>query len=1053
MKKTRTRIGSILLAFALVLTFLPATAMAADATVSTAEELKTALESASDGDTITLANDIVIDPTYAAGLQGVDDKEGDIAVYMTISSDITLDLQSYTISWDTSKASDASIWNTLCFAAVSEADVVMTADPSGGIDTEANYSNSYGINIINNGSVTVLDGTYTGATTAIQVEKGALTILDGTFKQAKTIEAAAPDYAKYVINCIDASFASGIARIYAMGGTYCFDPDGKPENSETTYVPDGYVSVQEGDAYTVMPLEEAAVARVEDNYYMTLPEAINGAQSGDIVTLLRNVTWDGEANDGTVLNVDGLTLDLNGYTLTAPNFSLIFQGDDFTLRNGSLVSANRGSYALFIGDERETSDIVVENVTTTGGINIYDAHNVVLRNVDVTGTNYYAVWCDENGQAVIESGIFRSNGVAVLGLAENIDGANADSAMYIRSGNFDTSNGKPLVLEDGKDRNDPVITGGYFTSAPSAYLASGYAAVDNSGDTVYQYKVVEAGESPAQVVTGEATVSVSDSITNDEEKALAQSVADALGETDQGGDKKPDIGEALNAAASTAANQNQVTTEQGVAELQKADVAGANESNVTIVVQPYLEITVDNVAVQNEIQTVTLDITPKYITVATTAKVDEGQELNFAQDTGETNAVQVGKAQKLNITKPVTVTLSLPTGFVSNGSLYVKHMKDNGRTYYYKGSVANNILTFTNPNGFSLFSFSSSGNGEVVADVNDQGYASLEAAIAAVENGGIIQLLAENLRATVSRRVSFTVTGSGADSVQFFAGNGYEMEKDGNTYTFTYVGGTDEEEDEPAAGSIISVSGTAHGSVRVNPGRAEKGDTVTITAIPDDGYELGSLTVTDRDGGSVRVSDAGNNRYTFTMPGGSVTVKAEFVQDGTAAPVIPGASFADVPEDFWAYNEINWAAENGYMNGTTTTTFDPNGTVTRQQVWMILARMAGARPADMAEAKIWAVENGISDGTNPGAAVTRQQLVALLYRFAAQNGYDTTARADLSGYPDAASVASYATDAMAWSVANGIIGGTTQGTLDPAGTANRAQFAVILWRFYQTTAI
>ena len=263
----------------------------------------------------------------------------------------------------------------------------------------------------------------------------------------------------------------------------------------------------------------------------------------------------------------------------------------------------------------------------------------------------------------------------------------------------------------------------------------------------------------------------------------------------------------------------------------------------------------------------------------------------------------------------------------------------------------------------------------------------------------------------------------------------------------------DEEEDEPAAGSIISVSGTAHGSVRVNPGRAEKGDTVTITAIPDDGYELGGLTVTDRDGGSVRVSDAGNNRYTFTMPGGSVTVKAEFVQDGTAAPVIPGASFADVPEDFWAYNEINWAAENGYMNGTTTTTFDPNGTVTRQQVWMILARMAGARPADMAEAKTWAVENGISDGTNPGAAVTRQQLVALLYRFAAHNGYDTTARADLSGYPDAASVASYATDAMAWAVAGSIVGGTTQGTLDPAGTANRAQFAVILWRFYQTTAI
>ena len=163
--------------------------------------------------------------------------------------------------------------------------------------------------------------------------------------------------------------------------------------------------------------------------------------------------------------------------------------------------------------------------------------------------------------------------------------------------------------------------------------------------------------------------------------------------------------------------------------------------------------------------------------------------------------------------------------------------------------------------------------------------------------------------------------------------------------------------------------------------------------------------------------------------------------------------FTDVDESHWARTEIAWAYENGYMNGISATTFSPSGTVSRQQVWMILARMAGANPANMAEAEAWSVANGISDGSNPGGAVTRQQLVALLYRFAAQYGYDTTAKADLSGYPDAASLASYATDAMAWSVANGIIGGTTQGTLNPTGTANRGQFAAILWRFYQTTAV
>ena len=162
-----------------------------------------------------------------------------------------------------------------------------------------------------------------------------------------------------------------------------------------------------------------------------------------------------------------------------------------------------------------------------------------------------------------------------------------------------------------------------------------------------------------------------------------------------------------------------------------------------------------------------------------------------------------------------------------------------------------------------------------------------------------------------------------------------------------------------------------------------------------------------------------------------------------------GASFTDVPEDFWAYDEISWASENGYMNGTSDTTFSPNGSVSRQQIWMILARLAGAAPADMAAARAWAVENEISDGSNPGGAVTRQQLAALLYRFAQLEGYDTTAGGmALREYPDYASVADYAEEALSWAVGAGVITGTTQGTLNPGGTATRAQFAVMLSRFW-----
>ena len=114
---------------------------------------------------------------------------------------------------------------------------------------------------------------------------------------------------------------------------------------------------------------------------------------------------------------------------------------------------------------------------------------------------------------------------------------------------------------------------------------------------------------------------------------------------------------------------------------------------------------------------------------------------------------------------------------------------------------------------------------------------------------------------------------------------------------------------------------------------------------------------------------------------------------------------------------------------------------------MILARLSGAAPANMAEARTWAMENGISDGTNPGSPVTRQQLVALLFRYASMEGSVNDQRADLSRFPDADTVSAYAVEPMRWSVANGIVGGTSAGTLDPAGTATRAQFAVILYRF------
>ena len=245
---------------------------------------------------------------------------------------------------------------------------------------------------------------------------------------------------------------------------------------------------------------------------------------------------------------------------------------------------------------------------------------------------------------------------------------------------------------------------------------------------------------------------------------------------------------------------------------------------------------------------------------------------------------------------------------------------------------------------------------------------------------------------------------------------------------------------DPTYSPVMDVSDG--GSIKVNPRTPEEDDEVTITVDPDSGYEVDEVTVTDRNGREVKVTAERNGTYTFTQPRGRVTISVTFVREGSSA------FFSDVPESFWAYDEIAWAYDNGYVNGTSASSFSPNASISRQQVWMILARLSGADPANMSAAREWAVTNGVSDGTTPGGAVTRQQLVALLYRYATLMGYANDQRADLSAYPDAGTVAGYAVEPMQWSVANSIVGGTSNGTLDPTGTATRAQFAVILYRFW-----
>ena len=163
--------------------------------------------------------------------------------------------------------------------------------------------------------------------------------------------------------------------------------------------------------------------------------------------------------------------------------------------------------------------------------------------------------------------------------------------------------------------------------------------------------------------------------------------------------------------------------------------------------------------------------------------------------------------------------------------------------------------------------------------------------------------------------------------------------------------------------------------------------------------------------------------------------------------------FTDVTSGSWYYDGVKYAYDNGLMNGTSANEFNPNANTTRSMIVTILARMEGVNTSGGATwytaGRAWAMENGISDGTNMEGKITREQLAAMLYRYAKMKGYDVSASASLSGYTDASSVSGWATDAMRWAVSAGLINGRTATTLAPQGNATRAEVASILMRFMQ----
>ena len=251
---------------------------------------------------------------------------------------------------------------------------------------------------------------------------------------------------------------------------------------------------------------------------------------------------------------------------------------------------------------------------------------------------------------------------------------------------------------------------------------------------------------------------------------------------------------------------------------------------------------------------------------------------------------------------------------------------------------------------------------------------------------------------------------------------------------------------------------TENGTVTVSTKNATSGSTVTITVKPDDGFKLDELTVIDKNGNELKLTDKGNGKYTFTMPASKVEVNATFVKEVETSP------FGDVSTSAYYYKAVKWAQKKGITGGIGNGLFGPNQPCTRAQIVTFLWRAAGSPVVNYAmnmsdvpegsyyaEAVRWALSEGITTGTtentfSPDSECTRAQAVAFLFRYAASEA--VTLQELVSGFSDADSVPGYALPAMNWALAEEIVQGNGS-KLMPNDSCTRAQIVTFLFRAYQ----
>ena len=495
------------------------------------------------------------------------------------------------------------------------------------------------------------------------------------------------------------------------------------------------------------------------------------------------------------------------------------------------------------------------------------------------------------------------------------------------------------------------------------------------------------------------------------------------------------------------------TTEEAKEDLKNGGVE-VGEDAVQIVVQTYMDVKVTDYENDENGKKLTFEIKPMYQVVATTA--EDVKEIKLDGD--EPNAVTIGEAHELTVTEPVTMTLGVPDNFLGEGAVYVKHVKDNGRTYYYRASSNkdSNTITFTNPHGFSEFTVIVTAP-EFKAEIGDTLYETLKDAVDHVQNGETIVVTGDcsEENVTVGRSVSFSVkVNDGAQAGTITAGGGYNMSTSVSGTTTTYTVSYSAPPASGSSGYTVKTEEVENATVETSASSAKAGDEITVTVTTEANYHA-SLTVTAANGTAVEVKDNKDGTFTFVMPASNVTVTAEVYE-------CPSLAFPDLDVTEWYHEYVDYAIRNDLMQGDGTS-FLPEKTVSRAEMAGILWTLKGKPVVNYlmtfpdvpenewySEAIRWAASEGIIKGYDngnfgPNDTINREQMAAMLYFYEQKLG--TGGFADGETYEltfdDAADIAPWAQEAVAWCNMKGVITGS-ENKFNPADPSNRAQLATIL---------